>query len=119
MCYVICALYNYHWLGNENNPNRRWHRTEMDTMYHTRGYRLHWWLIALLSHTEDHMQEKTRKFEENARVVGLKINAKKTKVMYLSIERLPVIFVQGKQLDTVDSFNYLGSCTKRLELKEI
>jgi hypothetical protein len=66
--------------------------------------------LALLSHTEDHMQEKTRKLEENARMVGLKINAKKTKLMYLNTERLPVIFVEGKQLDTVDSFNYLGSC---------
>jgi hypothetical protein len=34
--------------------------------------------LVLLSHTEDHMQEKTRKLEENARMVGLKINAKKT-----------------------------------------
>ena len=66
--------------------------------------------LALLSHTEDHMQEKTRKLEENARMVGLKINAKKTKLMYLNTERLPVIFVEGKQLDTVDSFNCLGSC---------
>jgi hypothetical protein len=66
--------------------------------------------LALLSHTEDHMQEKTRKLEENARMVGQKINAKKTKLMYLNTERLPVIFVEGKKLDTVDSFNYLGSC---------
>ena len=36
--------------------------------------------FELLSHTEDHMQEKTRKLKENARMVGLKINAKKTKV---------------------------------------
>jgi hypothetical protein len=50
MCYVICALYNYHWLGNENNPNRRWHRTEMDTMYHTRGYRLRWWFSAIITY---------------------------------------------------------------------
>jgi hypothetical protein len=66
--------------------------------------------LALLSHTEDHMQEKARKLEENARMVGLKINAKKTNLMYLNTERLPVIFVEGKQLDTVDFFNYLGSC---------
>jgi hypothetical protein len=65
--------------------------------------------IALLSHTEDHMQEKTRNLEENARMIGLIINAKKTKLMYLNTQRLPVIFVEGKQLDTVDSFNYLGS----------
>jgi hypothetical protein len=56
------------------------------------------------------MQEKTRKLGENARKIGLKINAKKTKLMYLNTERLPVIFVNGKQLDTVDSFNYIGSC---------
>ena len=49
--------------------------------------------LALLSHTEDHMQEQTRKVEENNRMVGLKINAKKTKLMYLSTERLPVSFV--------------------------
>jgi hypothetical protein len=65
--------------------------------------------LALLLHTEDHMQEKTRKLEDNARMVGRKINAKKTKLMYLNTERLPVIFVEGKQLDTVYSFNYRGS----------
>jgi hypothetical protein len=43
-------------------------------------------------------------------MVGLKINAKKTKLMYLSTERLPVSFVDGKQLETVDSFNYLEIC---------
>ena len=66
--------------------------------------------LAILSHTEDHMQKKTRKLEENARMVGLNINAKKTKLMYINTERLSVIFVEGKQMDTVDSFNYLGSC---------
>jgi hypothetical protein len=43
-------------------------------------------------------------------MVGRKINAKKTKLMYLNTERLPVIFVEGKQLDTAYSFNYRGSC---------
>jgi hypothetical protein len=42
-------------------------------------------------------------------MIGLNINAKKTKLMYLNTQRLPVIFVEWKQLDTVDSFNYLGS----------
>jgi hypothetical protein len=66
--------------------------------------------LALLLHTEDYMQEKTRKLEDNARMVGRKINAKKTKLMYLNTERLPVLFVERKQLNTVDPFNYLGSC---------
>ena len=34
--------------------------------------------LALLSHTEDHMQEKARKLEENVRIIGLKINSKKS-----------------------------------------
>jgi hypothetical protein len=38
------------------------------------------------------MQEKIRKLEENARMIGLKINAKKTKLMYINAERLPVNF---------------------------
>jgi hypothetical protein len=42
--------------------------------------------------------------------VVLITQSKKTKLMYLNTERLSVIFVEGKQLDTVDSFNYLGSC---------
>ena len=57
------------------------------------------------------MQEKTRELKENARMIGLKINAKKTKLMYLNTDRLAVIFEEGKQLDTVDSFNYIGSYT--------
>ena len=47
--------------------------------------------LAYYLHTEAHMQEKTRKLEDNARMVGLK--TKETKLMYLSTERLPVIFV--------------------------
>jgi hypothetical protein len=34
----------------------------------------------------------------------------KFNLMYLNTERLPVIFVEWKQLDTVEFFNYLGSC---------
>jgi len=91
-------------MRTEGNTGLRWTlcTTLEDTVYADD--------LALLSHTEDHMQEKTRKLEENARIIGLKINAKKTKLIYLNTEILPVIFVEGKQLDTVDSFNYLGNC---------
>lgn len=56
------------------------------------------------------MKEKTKKLEETAKMIGLEINAKNTKLMYLNTERHPIIFIEGKQLETVDSFNYLGSC---------
>jgi hypothetical protein len=55
------------------------------------------------------MQEKTRKLEENVRMVGLKINAKKTKLMYLNTERLPVIFVAGKQLSFSSTLSHIGA----------
>ena len=34
--------------------------------------------LALISHTENQMKEKTERLEQNARMIGLKINSKKT-----------------------------------------
>ncbi|XP_063442394.1 uncharacterized protein LOC134722702 [Mytilus trossulus] len=91
----------------ESNNGRRWTlcTTLEDTDYDDD--------LALLFHTKDHMKETTKKLEETTKMSGLKINAKKTKLMYLNTERHPVIFIEGKQLETVDSFNYLGSCVKQ------
>jgi hypothetical protein len=75
--------------------------------------------VAIIKSTDDITHpcltpDFTRKLESASELMVhekcLKINAKKTKLMYLNTERLPVIFVEGKQLDTVDSFNCLGSC---------
>ena len=102
--FIIAINWAMRTILTEGNTGLRWtlYTTLEDTNYADD--------LALLLHTEDHMQEKTRKLEDNARMVGRKINAKKTKLMYLNTERLPVIFVEGKLLDTVDCFNYLGSC---------
>ncbi|XP_071166966.1 uncharacterized protein [Mytilus edulis] len=97
----------------ESNTGLRWtlYTTLEDTDYADD--------LALLSHTEDHMQEKTKNLEETAKMIGHKINTKKTQLMYLNTERHSVIFIEGKQLETVDSFNYLGSCiTQKVVLKD-
>ncbi|VDI41126.1 Hypothetical predicted protein [Mytilus galloprovincialis] len=52
--------------------------------------------------------EQNQYQEESSKMIGLKINAKKTKLIYT--ERHPVIFVEGEKQKTIDSFNYLGSC---------
>jgi hypothetical protein len=53
--------------------------------------------------------EKYSEPYKNTAVIKFKLG-KKTKLMYLNTDRLAVIFEEGKQLDTVDSFNYLRSC---------
>lgn len=64
--------------------------------------------LALVSHTEDHMQDKTKKLEKkNTEMIALTINDKKTKLMYINTERLSA---EGTLLVTKDSFNYQGLC---------
>ena len=66
--------------------------------------------IALLSTNARHMQQKANVLNENAKKVGLHINMKKTKVMYLNLtEPHPQIMIDGEELEAVDDFTYLGS----------
>ncbi|RUS86850.1 hypothetical protein EGW08_005387 [Elysia chlorotica] len=65
--------------------------------------------LALLSHTHNHMQEKTARLSNFAQQVGLKINKKKTEVMMLNISNQSPIEVNGENLPTTEEFTYLGS----------
>lgn len=65
--------------------------------------------LALVSHTENQMKEKTERLEQNARMIGLKINSKKTQIMTVNMLNTPDIKVNGEQLELVQSFTYLGS----------
>ena len=42
--------------------------------------------LALVSHTHDHMQEKTTRLSTFAQQVRLKINQKKTEIMMLNVQ---------------------------------
>ena len=65
--------------------------------------------IALLSHLEKHMQDKTTRLYKNAASIGLNINKKKTEVMALNCREPPDITINGTKLECSSSFTYLGS----------
>ncbi|KAL5010020.1 hypothetical protein ScPMuIL_012325 [Solemya velum] len=65
--------------------------------------------LALLSHLENNMQDKTSRLQQNATSIGLNINIKKTEVMALNCRVPPDIEINGNHLKCSSSFTYLGS----------
>jgi hypothetical protein len=68
--------------------------------------------ICLLSHTRQHMQEKT-KLQEIAGLTGLEINTHKTKTMRIEAKQTTSISLNGQPIEVVDKFTYLESCISR------
>ena len=65
--------------------------------------------LALLSHTQAQMQEKTSKIAENSSKVGLHINVAKTKLMKLNTKSTRAVKIDEEPIEEVDKFTYLGS----------
>ena len=65
--------------------------------------------IALISSTWSHKQRKTPRLEKNATYVGLKMSAKKTKVMRITGQRQDSIKIIGSEMEDTEEFVYLGS----------
>ena len=65
--------------------------------------------LALLSHTHQHMQEKTSRLHTYGKQVGLRISNKKTELMTLNVTRPEPVKVNGEDLRQTDRFTYLGS----------
>ena len=68
--------------------------------------------LALVSHTHQHMQEKTSHLGCFAQQVGLKINQRRSEVMALNLSDPPPILVYGEALTTTKEFTYLGSTVR-------
>ena len=68
--------------------------------------------LALMSHTHQHMQEKTSRLNTFAQQVGLKISQKKTEVMMLNVSNPSPFTVNGEDLPTTEEFTYLGSTVR-------
>ena len=66
---------------------------------------------ALVSHTHQHMQEKTTRLGTYAQQVGLKIRQKKTEVMLPKLSNPKSIQVNGVDLPTGELI-YLGSAVR-------
>jgi len=66
--------------------------------------------LVLLGKEENVQQDMIDKLTEIGRCYGMEINVEKTKVMRISRQPFPVkIIIDQKQLENVESFNYLGS----------
>ena len=65
--------------------------------------------IALLSHTQQHMQAKTTAISDLSESIGLRIHPEKSKVLRIGSQQAEPIKVRGQPLEDVDSFCYLGS----------
>ena len=65
--------------------------------------------LALLAHRLQDMQEKVEALKEAAQRVGLKINQEKTKVLRTNNLQEAPILIEGKAVEDVQEFVYLGS----------
>ena len=65
--------------------------------------------ICLLSDSKEGIENLTRTLSQEASKVGLKINVEKSKGMRLHINDDTAIEVEGRDLEDVDKFTYLGS----------
>ena len=66
--------------------------------------------ISLLAETRDSLQELTTNLETEAKKVGLRISAQKTKTMQIGGEQaITPLNVSQQTIQNVDRFTYLGS----------
>ena len=65
--------------------------------------------LALLSTSRRNLQQKTNELEVHAKRTGLHINTAKTKVMKIKTDDNQPIVIGIDNVETVDSFTYLGS----------
>ena len=69
--------------------------------------------IALLSSTHSQMQSKTNSMSGLAKRVGLKINEKKTKILRLNYRKMELVKLEGKDIEDVDEYTYLGAVVSK------
>ena len=67
--------------------------------------------IDLLEGSEEELQQLTERLEKTAASYGVEINSYKSKILVNSIKQRPStnIWMNGKTLEEVDQFKYLGS----------
>ena len=66
---------------------------------------------VLVAETREHLQHTMSEFEKACDIMGLKINVRKSKVLTIKkdqLESCEKIRVNGKELQEVDKFKYLG-----------
>ena len=69
--------------------------------------------MALLSHTQQQMQEKTSTIATNSARLGLNIHRGKSKVMRVNSANAAPIILEGEALEEIEEFTYLGSIVNK------
>nr|KAG5710957.1 hypothetical protein BaRGS_013691 [Batillaria attramentaria] len=69
--------------------------------------------LALLSHNQQQMQDKTTELATTSSQVGLKIHGGKTKILKINTASSDSITLDGNPLEEVEAFTYLGSIIDR------
>nr|KAG5693287.1 hypothetical protein BaRGS_011608 [Batillaria attramentaria] len=69
--------------------------------------------LALLSHSQQQMQDKTTELATTSSQVGLKIHGGKTKILKINTASSDSITLDGNPLEEVEAFTYLGSIIDR------
>ena len=77
--------------------------------------------IALISSTKQQIQDKTRKLEEEARRVRLKVSTEKTKTIRINARDQDRIVVNERHIEDVDELTYLGAkvCKEGSGMKDL
>ena len=65
--------------------------------------------VALLTHTQQHMQSKTESLANVAKTTGLEININKTKSLRINATQTEAITIDDNAIEDVNQFTYLGS----------
>ncbi|KAL3858042.1 hypothetical protein ACJMK2_012658 [Sinanodonta woodiana] len=65
--------------------------------------------LALLSHSQQQMQDKTNILAATSAQVGINIHKDKTKILKINYTSNNPVTLQGSPLEEVESFTYLGS----------
>lgn len=65
--------------------------------------------LALLSHCQNHMQDKTTRLQTISLGTGLRINQEKTKVMRINTPTTTPVTLDSRPFQEVEYFTYLGS----------
>nr|XP_058949249.1 uncharacterized protein LOC131777053 [Pocillopora verrucosa] len=108
MCHVVHAIQYCYRLGplSNNEDQRRGIRWTPFTILEDLDFADD---LALLSHTRQHILEKTDRLSMFSNQVGLRISLKKTEAMCFNIPSPTKIRVRGQDIPYTNKFTYLGS----------
>ena len=69
--------------------------------------------VALLSSTKTHIQKKVDHLNKHSKAIGRKTSIKKTKLMRYNARDQTSVSIDGKDVEDVDSFTYLGAIVNK------